>query len=479
MNKNAQKECQKGWKERQYGYLTCENFVLYCRKPLAAKEDTGLTYTGYELLWFFFFYAFAGWVLEVVFATFTNKKLANRGFLNGPFCPVYGLGMCFLLVFFGGLLQNLFFLFVGSMVVTSLLELLTGRLLEKLYGRKWWDYSDYKYNYGGYVCLRFSLIWAAEAVVLMRWLNPFVAQLIRLIPPLVGRIVLAVLTVMLACDFLVTTKVVLMLKKRGRRIQEFTEGVNRFTGRMGGAIAGLIQRRMTKAFPHLREADGLPAKKAKEESGVFAKGCCFHKLVWLFFIGAFLGDITETIWCYVTMGKLMSRSSVVYGPFSVVWGIAVVLLTLLLDRYKDKPDRYIFIFGTVVGGAYEYICSVFTELVFGTVFWDYSHLPFNLGGRINLLFCFFWGIAALVWLKFVYPFLSRLIEKVPKKAGTWLSFCFVVFMILNMAISALALSRYSERAAGKQAENGFERFLDEHYTDERMERIYPNAKMTS
>ncbi len=122
---------------------------------------------------------------------------------------------------------------------------------------------------------------------------------------------------------------------------------------------------------------------------------------------------------------------------------------------------------------------MFTELVFGTVFWDYSHLPFNLGGRINLLFCFFWGIAALVWLKFVYPFLSRLIEKVPKKAGTWLSFCFVVFMILNMAISALALSRYSDRAAGKQAENGFERFLDEHYTDERMERIYPNAKMTS
>lgn len=441
-----------------------------------------MIYTGYELLCFFFFYAFAGWVLEVVFAAFTNKKLANRGFLNGPFCPVYGCGMVFLLVFFGGLLHNLFFLFLGSLVVTSLLELLTGKLLEKLYGRKWWDYSDYKYNYGGYVCLRFSLIWAAGAVVLMRWVNPFVTSVIRLVPALVGRVVLIALVVLLVCDWLVTTKAVLRMKKQGRRIQELTEGVNRLTGRMGGAIFGVIQKRMTRAFPNLREEGTALAAKDREKEAAekaFAAGCCFHKLVWLFFIGAFLGDITETIWCLVTMRKLMSRSSVIYGPFSVVWGLAIVMLTLLLDRYKDKPDRYIFVFGTVVGGAYEYICSVFTELVFGTVFWDYSHLPFNLGGRINLLFCFFWGIAALVWLKFVYPFLSRLIEKVPKRLGTFLSWVFVVFMVCNMAISALALARYSDRAAGEPAENGFEVFLDEHYTDERMEKIYPNAKMTS
>lgn len=440
-----------------------------------------MLYTGYELLCFFFFYAFAGWVLEVAFAAFTNKKLANRGFLNGPFCPVYGCGMVFLLVFFGGLLHNLFFLFLGSMVVTSLLELLTGKLMEKLYGRKWWDYSDYKYNYGGYVCLRFSLIWAAGAVVLMRWVNPFVTSVIRLIPALVGRIILIALVVLLVCDWLVTTKAVLRMKKQGRRIQELTEGVNRLTDRMGSVIFGVIQRRMAKAFPNIREERAIPAAEAgeKEEEKAFAEGCCFHKLVWLFFLGAFLGDITETIWCYVTVGKLMSRSSVIYGPFSVVWGLAVVMLTLLLDRYKDKPDRYIFIFGTVVGGAYEYICSVFTELVFGTVFWDYSHIPFNLGGRINLLFCFFWGIAALIWLKFVYPFLSRLIERVPKRVGTWMSWLFIVFMVCNMAVSALALARYSDRTAGKPAENVLERFLDEHYTDERMEKIYPNAKMTS
>ena len=76
----------------------------------------------------------------------------------------------------------------------------------------------------------------------------------------------------------------------------------------------------------------------------------------------------ETIFCLITSGELMSRSSVVYGPFSIVWGLACAFLTLILYKYRDKSDSYIFFFGTVLGGAYEYICSVFTELVFGTVF---------------------------------------------------------------------------------------------------------------
>ena len=107
----------------------------------------------------------------------------------------------------------------------------------------------------------------------------------------------------------------------------------------------------------------------------------------------------------------MSRSSVVYGDFSIVWGLGCVLLTAILYQYRNRSKGYIFIFGTVVGGVYEYVCSVFTEIVFGTVFWDYSKIPFNLGGRINLLFCFFWGIVAVLWLCFLYPRLSGLIEK--------------------------------------------------------------------
>ena len=88
----------------------------------------------------------------------------------------------------------------------------------------------------------------------------------------------------------------------------------------------------------------------------------------------------------------------------------------------------------MVGGAYEYICSVFTEIAFGTVFWDYSKLPFNLGGRINLLYCFFWGLAAVVWIKLLYPRISALIERVPVKTGKILSWLMIVFMTVNIII---------------------------------------------
>ena len=113
------------------------------------------------------------------------------------------------------------------------------------------------------------------------------------------------------------------------------------------------------------------------------------------------------------MGVWMSRSSLVWGPFSIVWGFAFAGVTLLLYRYKDRSDSFLFLTATFLGGAYEYLCSVLSEIVFGKVFWDYSKMPFNLNGRINLLYCFFWGIATVVWFKRIYPFLSNLIEKLP------------------------------------------------------------------
>ena len=174
----------------------------------------------------------------------------------------------------------------------------------------------------------------------------------------------------------------------------------------------------------------------------------------------------------------MSRSSVVWGPFSIVWGLALVLATMLLYNYRSRPDSFIFIFGTVLGGAYEYVCSVFTELAFGQVFWDYSKLPFNLGGRINLLYCFFWGIAAVAWLKLAYPWLSKHIEKIPMKAGRILTFIMLAFMLINICVSVMALTRYSDRQQGNPPGAGWEKSMDVHFDDERMKKIYPNAVLT-
>lgn len=465
----------------------------------------------YLLAFYFFIYSFAGWCLEIAYASVKGHKFLNRGVLNGPLCPVYGLGMLIILTFYGNDEVGFIFLAIGSSVVATLLEFFTGGLMELLFKKRWWDYSGYRSNIGGYVCLPFSALWGILSALAVTFIHPFIRRLASLIPPFAGKVGIIVLLVLLAVDLISVLGIIFQVQKYDRKIEEMADGMQDVSNRLGRAIFTYIEKRMTKAHPILTRTDdaaanGVPGAAADSTrrtaadsvcgtaaggvretaadsirgtaaSLTFAIGCSFHKLVWLFFIGAFLGDITETIFVYATAGKLMSRSSVVYGPFSIVWGLGVVVLTMMLHRYRDRDDRYIFLFGTVVGGAYEYICSVFTELAFGTVFWDYSKIPFNLGGRINLLYCFFWGLAAVVWIKILYPRISGLIEKIPKKPGTILSWCLIAFMTVNIVMSTLALARYSDRNAGKEAENSIDTFLDSRFGDERMERIYPNAIM--
>ena len=159
-----------------------------------------------------------------------------------------------------------------------------------------------------------------------------------------------------------------------------------------------------------------------------------------------------------------------------VTGLAIALVTILLYKDREKPEHHIFWIGTFLGGAYEYICSVFTEILFGKIFWDYSAMPFNLGGRINLLFCFFWGIAAVIWMKGLYPKTALLIERIRKKTGRLLTGILMAFMAANIVVSVMALIRYDARANGRPAVYGWEQSMDKHFGDARMERIYPNAK---
>ncbi|MCM1126447.1 MAG: putative ABC transporter permease [Lachnospiraceae bacterium] len=437
-----------------------------------------MDFTFYQLCWFYFIYSFIGWCGEVCIAAVKKKTFINRGFVSGPFCPIYGAGAVAFAVFLPELTGNPFFLFLGGTILASFIEFATGALLEKLFHQKWWDYSEIRFNFEGYICVEYSFLWGGFALLLTYLINPALSVLINMIPRLAGVIILWILTAFLTLDTMGTSLAIRGMQKRMEQLAQLTEGIGQVSRFLENAITQKIVKRMEKAFPaispEILKKEAIP----KEKPEVFAKGCGFYKLFSLFFIGAFLGDVTETIFCLITTGQLMSRSSVVYGPFSIVWGLGCGLLTAVLYRIRDKSDSYIFVAGTLLGGAYEYICSVFTELVFGTVFWDYSGFRFNLGGRINLLYCFFWGIAAVVWMKLLYPGLSSRIEKLPQKTGKILCNFLMVFMAVNCLISALALARYGERQAegSKPAENVLEEFLDERFTDERMERIYPNAK---
>lgn len=428
---------------------------------------------GYQLLWLFFIYSFGGWIAESIYAALRQRRFVNRGILNGPLCCIYGFAAVAITLGLQDLQESLVFLFLGAAILGGFVEWLSGRLLEKVFHRRWWDYSAQKYTLDGYVSLRSTLLWGVAGILGFQFLNPLLLAGFHLLPIQLVKILLWVLLALTVLDTTSVCCALLGLEKQEKRMQEISSRLQGGSYRLNNWIVQRVTHRTKKAHP--TTATKIPKKEA---AGVFAAGCGFYKLVWLFVIGAFLGDITETLFCRVTAGVWMSRSSVVWGPFSIVWGLAIALATLILYNYRNRSDGFIFLFGTLLGGAYEYLCSVFTELVFGKIFWDYSSIPFNLGGRINLLYCFFWGIAAVLWLKKLYPIFARWIERIPMRPGKILTWVLVVFMVCNLSVSSLALARSAAREMGIPARNQLEELIDEHYGDEVIERIYPGAKST-
>ena len=430
-------------------------------------------YTGFERLWLFFAFSFFGWVLETVTAAVRQRRFVNRGLVNGPFCVLYGITGTAMLVVCREL--HGIWLFLGSMIFSTLAEWIAGHVIERMYHERWWDYSHMKWNLDGYICVPVSIVWGVLGAATMRWGAPVLVRVFRMLPRTPGHLIVWILAAVLAMD---VTATLCILSGRSRRIRQW-EGVDSWltgvSSRLERKIYGWVDRRIQNAYPEAVYREELQAE-AEQRKTIFAYGLCFYKIALLLVVGAFLGDIVETIFCRVTAGVWMSRSSFVWGPFSIVWGLAIALATWFLYNYRDRSDGFLFAFGTFLGGAYEYICSVFTEIVFGKVFWDYSDIPFNLGGRINLLYCFFWGIAAVVWLKKFYPVISRWIEKIPMKFGEIITWILIVFMVANMLVSTLALARYDERAHQKPAANAIEQTIDAHFPDARMEKIYPNAK---
>ena len=416
----------------------------------------------------FFCYSFLGWGIETSVASVKHKCYRNRGFLSGPFCLIYGFSGIVLSTFLYELRSAPFFLFLGSAIISTFIEWMTGRLLEQVRHKKWWDYSKKRWNLDGYICLQYSILWGILGYIAIQWGNTLILWLWQFIPTFVTYIILWTLTAICCMDITASVLTILHLEHKSPTLIRLNRELFLFKTSFGKALTAHIRRRIQKAYP---------ATATDKVISTSATKLPFSEFIWLFILGAFLGDIVETIFCRLTVGVWMSRSSVVWGPFSIVWGLAIALVTALLYKYKDRSDSFLFGMGTFLGGAYEYLCSVFTELVFGKVFWDYSKIPFNLGGRINLLYCFFWGIAAVVWLKGLYPRLSAWIERIPirwGKAGTWV---LIVFMVCNIIISALALDRYTQRSAGDAPQTALGLFLDRHYPDQRIERVYPNAKI--
>lgn len=166
----------------------------------------------FTLFNYFIIYSFMGWCLETIYATTNKKEFVNRGFLHGPFCPIYGFGCLSIIFFLKPIETNYIFLFIGSVLLTSVLEYITGFFLETAFNSTWWDYSDKPYNLHGRICLSFSLIWGFISIFIIKVIHPYIVYIVNLVPRSPGVMLFYITLLYFSIDFIITVITIFRLK---------------------------------------------------------------------------------------------------------------------------------------------------------------------------------------------------------------------------------------------------------------------------
>lgn len=422
-----------------------------------------IQYSPFDLLIYLMLYSFLAWTVEVSCIAIKNRSFVNSGLLNLPLKLPHGISVVVLLLVLPTLENNFILQYLLTWIVMCIIWKFTELFMKSLSCRCGIAYRrEGSGNTPKNILI--SMLVAGIYLVVYLVVHPVIFGVVEILPKWIEAVIAITFVLLVTVDY-VSVRYTLRTSRKAKGTEHRKED----TQRLADKIADGIWNRLQKAYPGIKEV-----KNTTNTEYVFAQGICFDKLVWIFLISAFLGDIIEMVFCRVTSGRWMSRSSLLYGMFSCVWGLGAVVLTVVLQRLEENPNRKIFMAGFVVGGAYEYLCSVFTEIVFGTVFWDYSHMPLNIGGRTNVLYCVFWGLLAVLWIKLLYPLMEKRIEKMPPLAGKILTWAIVLVMTCNGVLTAGAMVRYTQRQSHPEPRNVVEQFIDSRYDDEWMENRWPN-----
>lgn len=232
----------------------------------------------YQAVWIFIIYAFLGWCSEVAFAAVNKGKFVNRGFLNGPVCPIYGVGMLIVVLCLWNLRDRPLLLFLGSALLTTALEFVTGFVLERFFHDKWWDYSDMPFNIKGYVCLKFTILWGLAASFIIGAIHRFIYMLIEKTPFVLGVILLAVFSAAFIADFIVTLTALVKLPKKLRAMAEAERALRAVSDKIGENISDttIAAKEKGEALaeenkPRLEELKAEYEKKKKELSAMLER----------------------------------------------------------------------------------------------------------------------------------------------------------------------------------------------------------------
>ena len=230
-------------------------------------------------------------------------------------------------------------------------------------------------------------------------------------------------------------------------------------------------------------------RKAEAEDGTLGRDTTgkgyitlnFFNLFWVFVICCVLGLIVEVIWHMIVVdpGVYQDRAGLLYGPFSPIYGVGAVLMTVALNRFHDKNPIIIFLVSAVIGGAFEFFVSWFMQTAFGIVAWDYTGTFLSIDGRTNGMFMCMWGLLGLLWVKFALPIMLKIVNKIPWNWRYGVTVVCAALMLVDAGLTLASLDCWYQRQAGTMPDNpsAIVKFCNDNYDDSFMENRFQSMTM--
>lgn len=210
----------------------------------------------------FYIYGFLGWCMEVAYCGVNSGKFTNRGFLNGPICPIYGTGGMIVILSLLPIKEHTVLLYVMSVIITSALELITGLILEKLYRIRWWDYSDVPFNFKGFICLKFSLVWGLVCMAVMYGVNPVIQGIVVRLHTSIKIILVSGFTAIFISDIIVTVVTIKKLRVRLVAMRELADKIHDISDDIGEHVFTAAENAVKK-YDEIKESDRAQELKEK------------------------------------------------------------------------------------------------------------------------------------------------------------------------------------------------------------------------
>lgn len=207
----------------------------------------------WNYLAYFFIYSFSGWIIEVAYHAFTKGKFINRGFLAGMVCPIYGFGAITIVFLLEPIKDNLFILFIGAVLICTILEYLVGFFLDRIFHKRWWDYSDVPFNLGGYVCIQFSVYWGIAGVILVRDIHFMIENLVSLIDLRMLMVLCGVSVISILVDLLASVQNVLKLNKKLALLEEMQLQIYDLSNMVGEGVSDTTLDIINRVDPVLKD----------------------------------------------------------------------------------------------------------------------------------------------------------------------------------------------------------------------------------